>query len=1038
MKVKNYLLILLSMISCFAMAQSSQQISGTVTDGSDIPLAGVNILVKGTTNGTQTDFDGNFTINAKTGDVLVFSFIGMKSQEVTISTTTTINVKLEENTAQLDEVVVVGYGTQKKIDVTGAISSVKSDEILKQPAVNATQSIQGKLSGVNIVNSNSPGSTPNITIRGTGTAAAGTDVLYVVDGVQTRDISNINPGDIESMDVLKDAASASIYGMDGANGVVIITTKKGKAGNMKVSLSSYYGAKSMLNPVKMANSNQFVTYYNENQTSLGETDFLAANQPFNTNWYDALTDVGFVNNNQVAFSGGSENITYYLSYSNYNEDGILKDNDYNRNTIRANNTGYFFDKKLKISSNISASFVKNTPKPNSSFDAAYRQSPVIPVYYDNGKFGQPLWNKTTGIATYESASGEIVGNLNSIGNPVAQVYYANQRNTGTDLQGAFSAELEITDYLKATSRFAATKSFSSIRTFNNIRAQWLTADPRRTEAQFDKFQSDNPEAPSYANNSLSFTNGENYNYNWDSFLTFNKVFGGKHSVNALVGITRGMRNKSSSVYMQGYNTQEKEQYWSMNFTSNDYERTITQSLATPIKQLSYFGRLQYNYDSKYYVQVNFRRDGVSTFKNQSDEISNTDYFGNFPSVSLGWTISNEKFFENVKGIDFLKIKGGWGKVGNSDVPFNILKFNTSTGSSNVNYVFGPTQELVYGASLGADVYPISWEVTKEVNAGLDFRMFNSRLSGSFNYYNRNTDNAILNVTPIYTSESTDKYYDHGAEITNKGIELELNWKDQVSEDFSYNIDATFSTNKNMVENVKPAYDGQIGGSLNNGQVTKRLAEGQSLYGWWMWEADGVWQSQEEIDNNTHYGSPLPGYLRYKDQNEDGVIDDKDKKFFGSYLPTYNFGISIGANYKNFDLSIDGYGSGGNKVYNGLKGTRINGGENITADVYNNRWSGAGSSNVNPGAARDSYASSYYLENGDYFRINSITLGYTFTDILQKISRLRIYATAQNPFMFTKYSGFTPEIVGTASGTGGIELSAYPNTKTFLLGLNVDL
>ncbi|GLB47655.1 SusC/RagA family TonB-linked outer membrane protein [Neptunitalea lumnitzerae] len=1036
MKVKALFLVLFLFTTIGVFAQT--QLTGVVVDESSMPLPGANVTVKNGSAYAVTDFDGNFTIEVSEGDVLTISYIGFQTQEITVGTETEITITMVQSASELDEVVVIGFGTQKKADVTGAVSSVKAEELTKQPAVNATQSIQGKMSGVNIINTNAPGSTPNITIRGTGTAASGTNVLYIVDGVQTTDIANINPGDIESMNVLKDAASAAIYGMDAANGVVIITTKKGKEGKMKVGFSSYYGAKSMLNPVEMANASQYITYFNEKQLAEGETALLNTNQQYNTDWYDELTDVGTVNNNEVNFSGAAEKYNYYFSFSNYNEDGILDDNDYQRNTIRSNTSGKFFNDKLTITSNISASFIKATPKPFSSFNSAYRQAPVIPVYYPDGKFGQPIWNQTTGDAsTYVVPGSETLGRLNSIGNPVASVYYANQKNTGMDLQGMFQAELDITDYLKVSSRVALTRSISEIRNFTDIRNQWLTSYPYFSDADFEDLQTNNPTSTTYADNSLSFSKYESYRYNWDTFVTFDKTFNDKHYVNAVVGLTKGMRDNASTTYMLGYNVPPQDQYWSMNFTGDEFDNTVTQGYTTPVTQLSYFGRLQYNYDSKYYLQVNFRRDGVSTFKNQSDNISGTDYFGNFPSFSAGWALSNEDFFD-VKAINFLKLRAGWGRMGNSDVRFNIRSFTTSTASSNVNYVFGPGQDLVYGAALGAEIYPISWEETDEANIGLDFAMFNSRLSGALNYYNRNTSNAILLVTPVLTSESSDAFYDHGAEVSNKGFEIELNWRDAITDDFSYSIGGTFSTNKNNVENVKAAYDGQTGGSLSNGQITKRLQEGQPLYSWWMWEADGVWQNQAEIDANPHYGSPAPGYLRYKDQNGDGVIDDNDKKFFGSYLPTYNFGLNVTLNYKQFDLSIDGYGAGGNKIYNGLKGTRIDGGENIAADVFTNRWTGEGSTNTHPGAYRDSYASSYYLEDGDYFRVNAITVGYTLKDFSEYVSRVRFYATAQNPFLITQYSGFTPEIVGSAAGTGGIELSAYPNTKTFLFGVNVDL
>jgi len=1032
MKTK-IILLLLFLVSLSNYAQT-KSVSGVVTSSEDnMPIPGANIIVQGTTRGVSTDFDGNFSIEVNIGEILEFSFIGFKTKTITVGEQNVINVVLQANIESLNEVVVVGFGTQKRSDLTGAISSVKSDELLKQPAVNAVQSIQGKLSGVNIINTNAPGSEPVIMIRGLGTAASGTTPLYIVDGIQVSGIGNINPADIETMDIMKDAASAAIYGMDAANGVVFITTKKGKFGKAKISLSSYYGATSMLNQVKMANAKQYVTYFNEVQTSLGQTDLLSTNPNYNTNWYDELTDIGFSNSNNISISGANENITYFFSLNNYNEDGILKDQDLTRNTMRSNNTFKLFDNKVKFTQNVSAAFAKGTPKPFGAFNEAYRQAPIVPTYFNNGAFGQSEWDTSTGQVAYGGNA-----SLNSIGNPLATVYYKNQKDLTTDLQGSFDLEVELTDYLKANSRFGATKSFYRSRSFNDNKSQWLTNNTGQTEDDFIALKEANPSTTTYANNSLSYTTSESYRYNWDTYLTFDKTFD-KHVFNVVAGITRGSKNDVFHTYQLAYDVPQKEQYWNINFASEDYDQTSEQYFSTPIHQLSYYGRLQYNYDGKYFIQANIRRDGISTFNNDQ----NAEYFGNFPSFSAGWVLTKEKFLSDIKNLDFLKLRLGWGKLGNSDVPFNVSTYTTSTGSNSVNYVFGANQDLVYGAALGASIYPISWEVTKETNIGLDFQAFDSRLSGSLNYYNRNTDNAILYVTPVMTSGDGQNYYDHGAEVLNKGFEVELNWKNTISQDWSYNVGVVFSTNKNNVENVKSAYDGQTGGSLANGQITKRLQEGQPIYAWWMWEADGVWQNQAEIDNNAHYGTPSPGYLRYKDQNDDGIIDDKDKKFFGSYIPTYNFGINLGINYKSFDLAIDAFGAGGNKVYNGLKGTRIDGGENIAYDTYANRWTGEGSTNNNPGANRDSYASSYYLEDGDYLRINNITIGYTLPKLIDQISKIRVYATAKNPFLFTKYSGFTPEIVGSsnstgASGTSGIELSAYPNTKTFLLGINIDL
>ena len=1023
--------IILGCLLLLCGASYAQQITGQVLDATGLPVPDVYITADGSKTNTTADIDGNFTIQAAEGEMLTFSMLGFDKLSVP-ATAGPMKVVLQESASTtLEEVVVVGYGTQKRSNLTGAVGSVKADQFTKQPAFNAMQSIQGKVAGVQIINNDAPGATPTVRIRGLGTASAGSTPLYVVDGVVTSSIANISPSDIETMDILKDASSAAIYGSSAANGVVLITTKKGKSGKMNIQLSSTYAAKSMLNPVKMANASQYVTFYNENQSTLTNPIYLNANQPYNTDWFDQVTDIGHSQNNNIAISGGSDNANYYFSYNNYSEDGILKNNDINRNTLRSNTTFKMFDNKLKLTQNSTYTFTKTNPKPFSAFDEAYRQAPIVPAYYANGAFGQTFYNQTTGLVGYQANAGESIGQLNSTANPLATVYYANEETKMSQLQSMFDAELQLTDWLKVNSRIGLSKSFAKTRIYNDIRGRWLTADPTRTGDQYDQLQVDNPESVTYANNSLSYADTESFRYNWDTFLTFNKQFD-KHDLTVVAGITKDKRDDIYQSTVLGYNVPTKEQYWNIDRATGD--RTANQTYLTPTQILSYFGRVQYNFDEKYFLTANFRRDGNSNFK-QSEK-----YWGNFPSVSAGWVLTRESFLSDVKNLDFLKIRAGYGELGNANVPFNANLIITEPTSSSANYVFGPNQALVYGAYAGSPAQDISWEVTKEVNAGIDFEVLDRRLKGSVDYYNRLTTNAILDVTPLLNSPNTNNYFDHGGEIRNEGAEVSLNWSDKIGEDFNYFIGGTFTHNTNTLESVKPAYDGNIGGSLGNGQITKRLQEGQPLYSWWMLEADGVWQTQEEIDNGTALAGAQPGQLKYKDQNGDGKIDDADKKFFGSYMPTFNYGINIGFNYKNVDFSVDGFGVGGNKVYNGLKGTRINGGENIAADVFNSRWTGAGTSNTNPGANRTATASTYYLEKGDYFRINNITVGYTFKEIIKEISKIRVYATAQNPFMFTKYTGFTPELnnSGIPKETAGIELSAYPNLKSFLFGVTIDL
>lgn len=1029
LKLSVFFMIL---ISSFALAQENKTITGQILDPESLPLPGAEVKVIGKDIFAVTDFEGQFTLEGVTaGDVLRITYLGFETAEVPIGADNEYTIVLQPSTASLAEVVVVGYGQTRKQDLTGAISSVSAAEIVEQPASTAMEALQGKVAGVNIIKSDAPGASPIVTIRGLGTALGGREPLYVVDGVPVNGIANIPPSSIESIDVLKDASSAAIYGVRAANGVILITTKRGEEGKPVFRLRSYFGVKDILNPVEMANARQYVTYFNEENAAI-DGDQLSLNQPYNTDWYEEILEIGFVNNHIFSVSGGTDQVNYYFSYDYFEEEGLLEGQDYRRSTITSNNTFDLFDDRLKIIQTFNLAITDETPKPFGAFNTAYRQSPLMPVFYPNGRYGVPYYNRTTGIATYIAGEGESIGQLTSHGNPVAAIDFSNQESESFVLQGSITAELKITDDLKFSSRYGARKFFSQFRSFNPNKARWLASDPNRTAEEFENLKAQNPESLVYSNNSLSFTNVETYKYNWDNFINWNKEFE-RHDLDVTLGLSREQIGIGSFNYALAYDVPESEQYWSIKHASDAYEKQVNQYFYTPTNFMSYFGRIQYDFDDKYYFTGTLRRDGSSNFR------SNEEYFGTFPAVGLAWTVTNESFFDDSEVFNFVKIRGSWGKLGNASVPFNRTQILTDPNSGSMNYVFGPGQQLVYGAYIGSPAQNISWEVISEWSAGIDYELFDYKLSGSLDYYYRTTENTILQVQPLLNSTFSTDFYDHGAEVVNTGIEFAANWQDNITEELSYNIGTNFSYNHNEVTSVEKNYEGQTGGSLGNGEITKRLAEGEPLGSWWMYEVAGVWQTEQEIENNAALGGARPGHLRYVDQNMDGVIDDRDKIYLGSYIPKYNYGVSVGLNYNQFDFSVDGYGSGGNKVYNALKNTRI-GGENIPVEVFNNRWTGPGSTNLHPGADRDARASSYYLEDGDFFRINNITLGYTLPELGDFVSNARIYISAQNPFIFTDYSGFTPELPsnGNPYGTTGIELSAYPNTKTFLIGLNVEL
>jgi len=1036
MKLKLFFACIIFLVfSGLSHAQQTKTISGIITDANQVPLPGAEVKVDGKEIYDVTDFDGNFTLeNVEVGDVFRVTFLGFAPQEVEVTENSNYSVILQEDAGQLDEVVVVGYGSQSRADITGAIASVKSEDIVKQPALNAAQAVQGKVAGVNIIANDAPGSTPTVLVRGLGTAEGGRDPFYVVDGQPVQDIQNISPNDIESIEFLKGASYANIYGIRAANGVILITTKRGK-GKPTFSFDTYYGIRTVQNQVEMANGSQYVDYFNEESAASGGYQ-LQQNQPFETDWYDELLQTGTISNNSFSVSGAGENIDYFLSYNFYDEEGILEENNYSRGTIRNNNTFHLFDDRFRIIQNLNISYTNESPKPFGSFSNAYRQSPLVPVFYPNGRFGQSYVNQTTGIVNYIGGEGESIGRLNPHGNPVSDVFFADEDINTTTLQGQITAELDLTDYLTFTTRFGATQFYFKRYAYTPTRERWLNADPRRTLEQFQQGRvdadGDGSISTEFANNSYTVRNENYFRWNIEGFLTFEKTFG-KHNLDATVGISRENFGGREFLEGQAYDVFEERRFREISRrTANFFDNTVTQEFNQSTNLQSYFARAEYNFDKKYYLRAVVRRDGSSNF------ITGDNYFATFPAFSVGWTLTNEEFLNDSEVLNYFKIFAGWGEIGNANVPINIQQVNSGDGSRNTNYVFGPTQSLILGAAFGSPVETLEWETTQEWEVGFDYGLFDRKLTGTAAYYQRTNTNAIIQVTPLLNSAAEGNFLAQAAEVVNEGFEFLANWSDDINDDFSYNIGVNFSTNENTVQNVREAFDGQTGGSLGNGQITKRLKDGEPLFAWWMYEADGVWQTQQEIDNNPSVGNAAPGHLRYVDQNDDGVIDDRDKKYFGSYIPTYNYGVRFGINYKNIDLSVDGYGVGGNKVYNGLKNTRL-GGENVTLETFNNRWTGPGSTNSAPGADRDAIASSYYLEDGDFFRINNMTVGYTLEDI-SLVKRARIYFTLQNPFMFTNYSGFTPELNqnGNPKQTTGIELSAYPTTRTFLIGANLQL
>jgi TonB-linked SusC/RagA family outer membrane protein len=975
---------------------NSQTISGTVNDENNLPLPSVNIIVKATGKSAISDIDGKFSIEGTVGDILEFSFIGYETVSRK-ATSISMNVVLKPEANNLNEVVVIGYGTKKLGSVTGSVSQVKAADIVKTPSQSAIQAIQGKAAGVNIVTNDEPGANPSIRIRGLGTILGGRDPLYIVDGVEATSLNGLSPSEIASLDILKDASSLAIYGQKGANGVIIVSTKKGKKGKMKVSYDSYYGQKFIQREVDMADSYRFAYY---NNTAQGNPSYFSFDQPYNTKWLDEITQTGEVISNHVSVSGASDNANYYFSGTNYKEKGILLGTEYERTNVNSRNEFRLLDDKLKISQNFNLTVANNHTKPLSAFTNAYRQSPIVPVYFSNGRWGVPLRNATTGLIDINGSD-----RFNNVANPVAQLYYTNDQNKNVILLGAVSAELKLSKYFSYTSNFGAT--YDNYKGFSFTPNDQIYLSQNATSTLQDYIDDFGTNEVKY--NTLKQKRSNSYEYNWDNYLTFKRDFG-KHDVTVVAGMSRSTKKNLENLEGTRFNVPAQSNYWSLDLASYNTETApgsvVTNHRDTPVVSIAYFGRAEYEYNGKYLLSASVRREGTSTFQQNKK-------WGVFPSVSAGWLMSDEDFLKNNKFVNYLKLRAGYGEIGNAN---SLNSLNIPVFSTGSNYAFGTTQGINPGSYQPYAVDPnLTWETMQEIDFGLDFKVLKSQLSGTIDVYDRTSSDVILPVDlPDVISEG--RTVVNTGDVSNKGVEISLRWDDKINDNWSYWVSGNYSYNKNVLLKADNSYFATlVGGSLSNGYTTKQVIVGEALGSFYVYQVTG-----KDIDGNFTYAP--------------------DKVVAGSYLPTYTYGLSFGVSYKNFDFSADAYGVGGNKVYNGKKAQRF-GGENIEYDYLNSFWTPGTPNGSNPAPFNSvPLPSTYYVEDGSYLRINNITLGYTLPQFYEKIEKVRVYITAVNPFLFTKYSGYSPEITGGENADplagAGIELDAYPTNKTFLFGLNV--
>ena len=1038
----------MAMLLCFPAsgvnaAPASQEnltVSGVVTSAADqLPLIGVSVQVKGTSNGSITDLDGNYSVSVASGQTLVFSYIGFKTQEIQITNQKTLNVVMEEDSETLDEVVVVGYGVQKKKLVTGATVQVKGETLAKMNTNSPLQAMQGQTPGVNISStSGQPGEGMKVSIRGLGTVGNASP-LYLIDGVG-GDISTLNPADIESIDVLKDAASAAIYGAQAANGVVLITTKSGKAGKAQISFDAYYGWQTQARKADMLNAQEYMMIMDEQAVNSGnapydwssyESIYDANGNVYDTDWVNSM----FQNNAQtqsytLGITGGSETSTYAMSLGYMSQEGIVGGKDvsnYERYNFRINSEHKLFKDSdlLKVGEQVSFVYKMNNGisvgnQYNNTLRGAFGTSPLAPIYSDNNIYDSP-YNDTTNSDWY-----------NADGNPYGSMMTnSNNENKDVTFSGNVYAELQPIKNLKFRTVFGAVYTTNEYRSFSPL-------------YQFSIYSFNNTRTSAAQNMSHGLT------MTWTNTATYDWTVG-EHAFNALLGMEM---SRYSGTYLRGTTGMLRDGFddWDHAYLDNGTATSADNGLGAAghpndeTRTVSYFARFGWNWKETYMINATVRTDGSSRF-------ARGNRYGVFPSVSAGWTISNEAFMEDTHDwLDFLKLRVSWGQVGNQNI--DNYQYTAPITSSNTHYIFGnqvgaDAQSGFWGA------YPsrlanedVTWETSEQTNIGIDARFLRSRLSLTADFYIKTTKDWLVEA-PILATAGTGAPYINGGDVKNTGIELALTWNDQIGKDFSYNVGVNGAYNKNKVGNI-PTEDGIIHGDVNmlydNTPEFYRASNGHPIGYFWGFETAGIFQNQQQIDdwlaagNGVLQSDPQPGDVIYVDQDHNGVIDDNDKVDLGNGTPDFTYGFNIGFSYKNFDFALNAYGAAGNQIVQSYR-NHANSHSNYTSAILG-RWTGEGTSNRIPRVTETNINwqfSDLYIQDGDYLRISNITIGYDFAKLinLKAISQARLYFQVQNAFTFTKYDGMDPEIgYGTSDWVSGIDLGYYPRPRTFLVGVNL--
>lgn len=1001
-------LMLLLFIGASPNLTAQRLVRGTVFAGQGgETLPGVNIIIKGTTKGTTTDMDGKYAIEMLANErFLVFSYTGYETQEVDVSGRTDVNVFLKESTTMLEELVVIGYGVVRKSDLTGAVSSVKSDDIRKITASNPTQALQGKVTGVQVTTtSGAPGAGLAVRIRGVSNFG-NTSPIFVVDGVILDDISFLNSADIQSMEVLKDASATAIYGSRGANGVILITTNRGAAnaaGKPQVSLSSEFSMQRLTKKIDLLNGREFAIISNEIKSgTYNNVDAVP-----NTDWQSLVFRSAPMHNHQVSISAGNERISSYIGIGLYQQDGIIPKSHYKRLSFKLNND-YKVMNGLTLGNNITLAPYQQRNAPNVTY-SVYRAQPVLKPYYDDGSFG-------------------VVYN---VGNPLADLEYSNSYNTGVRAVGNIYADLNVRKDFFFRSSFGIDGGYNKSMSFTPA---YTVFNPDGTASQQDNQFSD-----------LFKGQNESLTWLWENTLTWIMTFE-KHSFNAVAGYTM-QRSRSEFFRLAGQNILRNDRdFWYilppyiLDETNNI---NMLQSIYNGVdanlyySMISYLGRINYTFDNRFIGTVTFRRDGSSKF-------APSNRYSNFPSIALGWNMANEKFMQKVDFISMLKLRASWGIIGNEKITY-FDRF--SRVNSGLFAVFANPDASFPAATYGKTGNPdLKWESTSQTNIGIEAGVLNNKLTGEFDFYNRVTADILVELsTPGHLGNGMGQRVRYNAaKVLNRGFEFNLRWRETVSKDFNYSVGLLGTTIHNEVLTIggNSGIDSTlIGGYLANGQAVTLSRVGLPVGAFYGYLTNGIFQNQNELNAYPHMSLAEVGDLRFVDVNKDGRINGLDRTYIGSPIPKFVFGFNVELNYKSWDFSFDLQGQYGNKIFNGK--------DVVRPDPYNfekyvfDRWRGEGTSNTVPRPSFGGYnyfPSDFFILDGSYIRLRNVSVGYTLPlGLVQKIqmSNVRAYVKANNIYTLTRYTGYTPEIGGFDVLSNGIDNGIYPIAAVVSLGLNIN-